>query len=239
MSELSHPWNLDPAAAVALQKDLRSRVLLHPLATPPKFIAGADLSYEIGSDVLYAGIIVFTFPDFQPVEVSLIKGEATFPYTPGLLSFREIPHLVRAWQALTTPPDLLVMDGHGIAHPRKFGVASHFGVLMDVPTIGCAKKHLNGHFDPPAASAHSTSPLLTKPNGEQIGWVYRTQEGIKPVWVSPGHKIDMESTREIMAQCVGTYRIPIPTRWADIWVNKIRRGDAEVGVHPISSLPPM
>ena len=233
MSKFHHPWDLSPKEAVKLQKELAERVRIKPLADTPRFIGGADLSYEIESDVLYAGIIVFTFPDLEPVEVSLIKGEAEFPYVPGLLSFREIPHLVRAWEALTHPPDLLVMDGHGIAHPRRFGVASHFGVLMDVPTIGCAKKHLTGYYELPGEEAGSASPLLKKEGGEQFGWIFRNQTGIKPVWISPGHQIDLEGTLQIMSQVRGEYRIPVPTRYADMWVNQIRRGEAEVGVHAL------
>ncbi|HMV47191.1 MAG TPA: deoxyribonuclease V [Blastocatellia bacterium] len=223
MPPLPHSWDLTPSEAVAVQKDLRSRVRLEPLRREIKTIAGADISYNKYSEVLYAGIVVLGLPDLQIVESVGVRSISRFPYVPGLLSFREIPPLLEAWEKLQTKPDVLVLDGQGIAHPRRMGVASHIGVLLDWPTIGCAKSILIGKHGELAPEAGSRSPLVDR--GEQIGFALRTRKNVTPVYVSPGHLTDLDSAAELMLRAVTKYRLPEPTRQAHLLVNEIRRAD--------------
>ena len=218
-----HEWNLSPTAAVALQKDLKSRLQLQPLTQKPQFIAGADLSFDPGSDTVYAGIVVLSFPDLQIVEERGLQTTAPFPYVPGLLSFRESPAILEVWQQLENTPDLLVTDGQGTAHPRGFGIACHLGLWLDIPTIGCAKTLLCGHFETPAETRGAWSPLIYK--SQTIGAALRTKTRVSPVYVSPGNRIDLQSSIEILLRCDGGYRVPEPTRRAHLFVNRLRAGE--------------
>jgi deoxyribonuclease V len=155
-----------------------------------------------------------------------------FPYIPGLLSFREIPALYAAWQALTEKPDVLAMDGHGINHPRRLGIATHFGLITGQATLGFAKNHLTGNYREPGPQKGDFSNVIDQ--GEKIGYVLRTRKRVKPIWVSPGHKISMNQSLEIALHCSRGLRIPEPTRQAHLMVNELRRGEIEVGV---KSLP--
>jgi deoxyribonuclease V len=228
MDSLSHNWNVSPKEAVEIQKKLQNKVKLQPLEMTLghkiRTIAGADISFNRFEDDVYAGFIVLSYPDLKEIARSLVKSTATFPYIPGLLSFREIPSLLEAWEKLQTKPDLVVVDGQGIAHPRRLGIASHFGIIANVPTIGSAKSLLTGTFDEPAASAGSLSSIHDryKPD-EIIGAAIRTKVRSKPIIVSPGHLITMEESISIMLECGRGYRIPEPTRLAHEMVNEFRR----------------
>lgn len=226
-----HKWDLSPKEAIQVQKEWAEKVELSPFEEYPSIIGGADISFEIGGDTIYAGIVTLDFDSLNLRSLSLIKDRMPFPYIPGLLSFREIPSLIKAWQAITEKPKVMVMDGQGIAHTRRFGLASHFGVLTDMPCLGCAKKRFIGTYRMPPEEADSYSKLLDGEDPEQIGWVLRTRKSVKPVFISPGHKLDMDDALRIMRRSVKGYRIPEPTRQAHLAVNAFRRGELDQGTY--------
>lgn len=218
-----HDWNLPPTAAVALQKELSARVQPAPIdLSQVHTIAGADISFNKYSTTIYAGIVVLKFPSLEIIEKTGVVTQTTFPYIPGLLSFREIPALLEAWGKLDAEPDVLVCDGHGIAHPRRLGIAAHAGVWLGKPTIGCAKSVLVGKFEEPAATRGSWSPLVHK--NETIGAALRTKNNVSPIYVSPGNLCDLDSARELLLRCNTGYRLPEPTRQAHLFVNQLRLG---------------
>lgn len=212
--------HLTPAEAVALQKELRDKVQLTPLQHAVKTVAGADISFNKFSETVYAGIVVLSYPDMKLIAQSGVVTCTTFPYIPGLLGFREVPALAEAWNKLETKPDVLILDGHGIAHPRRMGIATHFGLVAHTPTFGCAKSLLTGKYEEPGPTPGSTS--LLKAKDEIIGTVLRTKLRCKPVFISPGHLITMQQSLEIIGHCMGKYRIPEPTRLAHLFVNQLR-----------------
>src|SRR5215831_15840865 len=221
MTSLSlHSWDLTRGEAVAVQQRLRNLVRLQPLTRPVRAIAGADISYNKFSEFVYAGIVVLSLPDLRIVETAGVRSVAKFPYVPGLLSFREAPSLLEAWEKLKTKPDVLMLDGQGIAHPRRFGIACHVGVLLDLPTIGCAKSILVGRYGELGLQAGSRSPLVDR--GEQVGVALRTKSKVSPVYVSPGHLIDLDSAVDLVLRSTGKYRQPEPTRQAHLLVNRLR-----------------
>lgn len=204
-----------------LQERLRSRVKAEDRPEPVRTIAGADLAFDPDTQIAFAGVIVYRFPQLEEVERCSVCRPLRFPYVPGLLSFREIPLLAAAFARLRSEPDLLMIDGHGRAHPRLFGIACHVGVLYDKPTIGCAKSLLVGEHKEPARRAGSTTPLLF--HGEQVGTVLRTRAAVKPIYVTVGHGISLESAVRLVAECMDGLRIPKPTREADHYVRDLRR----------------
>jgi deoxyribonuclease V len=219
-----HSWDLDTSAAVALQKELASRIDVCTPVDRCELIAGADISYNRFSGRYYAGVVVLRTHDWSIVEKQQVIGESPFPYEPGLLTFREGPIVLEALARLESAPELFMFDGQGRAHPRRFGLACHLGLWLDRPSLGCAKSRLIGRFERLANEAGSTAPL-TADDGEILGKVVRTREGVQPVYVSAGHKIDLESAvRWTLASCQG-YRIPEPTRQAHLHVNELRRQD--------------
>lgn len=224
---LTHPWNLTPDEAITLQKELRQQIDLSPMTKPVSYIAGADISFNKYSDVVYAGFVLLELKSLEVIAHSVVVGTATFPYVPGLLSFREIPSLLQAWEQLPWRPDVVMLDGQGIAHPRRLGIATHFGLYTGWPTFGCAKSLLTGKYTPPALEAGSTSDLLDK--AEKIGTVVRTKNKVNPVFVSAGNLISQEQSVALTLQCVTKYRIPEPTRQAHLLVNQLRRGEIEAG----------
>ncbi len=226
--KILHPWNVTPDEAIKIQNKLRDLVKVENLKTEINYIAGADISFDKGSNVVYAGIAVLKFPELEEIERSLVIMEVSFPYIPGLLSFRESPALIKAWEKIEVVPDVVVIDGQGIAHPRRFGIASHFGVLIDRPTIGCAKSLLIGKYDEPAEKAGSYSYLYD--SGEIVGVALRTRDNVQPVFVSIGHKITLEESIKIILQTVKGFRIPEPTRHAHNLVNALRRGEIKPGM---------
>jgi deoxyribonuclease V len=225
-----HSWNVSPAEAVAVQQQLRDRVVIRPLPDQISLVAGADISYNKFSEVVYAAIVVLRLPELEVVTTSGVVSTMTFPYVPGLLSFREAPSLIEAWKNLDVRPDVLMLDGQGIAHPRRLGIASHFGLLIDLPTVGCAKTVLTGRYEEPAEQAGSFSPLIHR--GETIGAALRTKDRVSPVFISPGHLADLPTSIALALKCVrgyadhrSKYRIPEPTRLAHLLVNAMRRGE--------------
>ncbi|MBW8686909.1 deoxyribonuclease V [Chitinophaga rhizophila] len=227
--------NLKVTAATEIQNNLRENIIVKPREFPINIIAGADISFNKFSTTVYAGVILLQFPELVPVGYSVIKKEVLFPYVPGYLAFREVPALMEAWDNLPQKPDLLVVDGHGIAHPRRMGIAAHFGVVAGTPTVGCAKKVLCGQFEEPASIKGSHSPLIFK--NEVVGAALRTKNAVKPVFVSPGHLMDVPSTIDIISQCIGRYRLPEPTRMAHNLVNQFRLGEISEGYTDLRQLP--
>lgn len=219
--ERLHDWNLTPTEAVALQRELAARVKAGPTLERCDLIAGADVSYRRFSNTMYAGVVVLRMADLTVVERRGAVFETRFPYVPGLLSFREAPALLKALAQVESEPDVVVFDGQGFAHPRRFGLACHVGLWLNRPCLGCAKSRLTGAFKRLGMKAESCAPLVD--HDEMIGAVVRTKTGVKPVFVSVGHRIDLESAvRTVLAARAG-YRIPEPTRLADQHVKALRR----------------
>ena len=183
------------------------------LVDPPAFIAGADVGFEQEGAVTRAAIAILRYPSLELVEYQVARVATTMPYIPGFLSFRETPALLAAWEQLSQKPDLLFVDGHGISHPRRLGVASHFGLLVDVPTIGVAKKRLCGKFELLGDEPGALAPLQDK--GEQLAWVLRSKARCNPLFVSTGHRVGLDSALMWVERCLKGYRLPEPTRWAD------------------------
>ncbi|GLR09011.1 deoxyribonuclease V [Mixta theicola] len=180
---------------------------------PPRLIGGADVGFEQGGDVTRAAMIILEYPSLKLIEYKVARIATIMPYIPGFLSFREYPALLAAWELLEQKPDLLFVDGHGISHPRRLGVASHFGMLVDVPTIGVAKRRLCGRFEPLDEEPGSQQPLMDK--GEKIGWVWRSKKRCNPLFVSTGHRVSIDTALQWVQNCMAGYRLPEPTRWAD------------------------
>ncbi len=213
--------------ATLLQRELRARVDTAERDLSVGVIGGADISLNRFSPTIYAGIVLLSFPALQPIGWSLVKAETHFPYVPGYLAFREVPALVEAWKQLAVKPDVLVVDGHGIAHPRRLGIATHFGVATGQPTVGCAKKLLTGRYEPPGSTLGEHTPIMS--GAEQIGFAFRSKSNVAPVFVSPGHRVGMSGSLQLIRKCVGRYRIPEPTRLAHELVNRFRRGELAAG----------
>jgi deoxyribonuclease V len=216
-----HKWNVSYHEAVAIQNLLRGNIDFSPLSRTAKIVAGADVAYDKRSDRLFAAIVVLRIRPFETLEQVVVEGKATFPYIPGLLSFREAPVVMKAFEKLSVRPDVLMCDGQGVAHPRGFGLASHLGVLLDVPTIGCAKNRLCGTHREVGPDAGNYVSL--KLEGKTIGSVVRTRAGVKPVYVSVGHRIDLPGAIRLVLRCSRGYRIPEPTRQAHLLVNRQRK----------------
>ncbi len=211
------------AEAFEIQRELREKVVCTREFGELSTIAGADIAVLKGEGKLVCGIMVFSYPEMDEIERVSAVVEENFPYIPGLLAFREGPAIIETYERLKNKPDLIMIDGQGIAHPRGFGIACHVGVLLDVPALGVAKKRLYGKFEEPGRKRGSWTRLVSGQGGT-IGAVLRTRDGVKPVFVSVGHRIDLDSAREIALSCAKGYRIPEPTRRADKFVAEIKRG---------------
>jgi deoxyribonuclease V len=220
-------WPRTPRAAIALQKRLRPHLILAGGPRAPKTVAGADLAYDLETDRLYAVVVVLSFPALELLETVSVVRRVTFPYVPGLLSFREAPAVLSAWKRLRRPADLLLCDGQGIAHPRGIGLASHIGLVLDVPTVGCAKSLLVGTHGPLGRRRGSTSPL--RHDGRVVGAAVRTRDGVNPLYVSPGHRVGIAAAVRLALACGAGFRVPEPTRLADRIVGRLRRGAAASG----------
>lgn len=214
-------WNLTPRQAMRLQEHLREQLVLEDRLGPVQSVAGADLAFDPETDMAFAGVIVYRFPELEEVERRMACRKLRFPYVPGLLSFREGPALLAAFRLLRTEPDVILIDGHGLAHPRRFGIACHLGLLLDKPTIGCAKSLLVGEHAEPNSRAGSTAPLTL--DGEQLGVVLRTRERVKPIYVTQGHRVSLATAVDLVKGCLDGYRIPKPTREADHYVRNLRQ----------------
>ena len=217
-------WDLTVAEARERQQQMRSRlVTTPPPGFAPRFVAGADVSAERFKHYGYAAIVVIDLQTGETVDEGAAAMELRFPYVPGYLSFREIPPLDAAWGMLRVRPDVVVFDGHGYAHPRRFGLACHGGVVWDVPSVGCAKNPFIGTFEPVADERGATSAIIHE--GETIGSVVRTRAGAKPLYVSAGHRMDLPTAVDLVLRLAPKYRQPETTRRAHHRVNEMRRAD--------------
>ncbi len=209
-----HRWQLSPTQAVGLQRQLSRRVSKTGEVTAPRFVAGVDIAVGKAGEMAQAAIVVLSYPELRLVEVEAAQGKLDFPYIPGLLSFRESPLILAACQKLSLSPDLIMVDGQGIAHPRRLGIASHLGLILDIPTIGCAKSRLCGSHQEPGRESGSYAVVTDR--GETVGVALRTKNGVKPVYVSTGHKISLENAIYWVLEYCRGYRLPEPTRLAHL-----------------------
>lgn len=216
-----HRWDVFPEEAIKIQNRLRAQLDLRSEPERIETIAGIDVSYAKGSDWLFAAVVVLRVRDLHVLDSASATATVSFPYIPGLLSFRECPAVLQAWEKLRVKPDCLMCDGQGIAHPRRLGIASHLGLWLDMPSIGCAKSLLVGEYREPGLKRGSIEPLYHRK--EQVGVILRTKDGVQPVFVSQGHKITLQRAIETVLACCTKYRLPEPTRQAHLLVNEIRR----------------
>ena len=218
---ISHSWNLTTSDAFQLQESLAAKVIKEDCFDELNYIAGVDVAYEKQGDKLCAAVVVLESKSLEVVETTTAIDVARFPYVSGLFSFRELPPICQALAKLKIVPDLIVCDAQGIAHPRRFGLACHLGVLFDIPTIGCGKTRLVGEASIPGANRDDFSPLCD--NGEIIGRVLRTQDGIKPLYVSIGHRVSLSTACDWVLRLCPKYRLPQTTRFADQLVRQCLR----------------
>lgn len=205
-----HPWRVSPQEGMAIQRELGRWVVAEDRLGPVRTVGGVDVSAQRG--MARAAVVTLSFPELVPLESSVATLPLEMPYIPGLLSFREAPAILAALERLSALPDLLIVDGQGIAHPRRLGIAAHLGALLDHPAIGCAKSRLCGTHDEPGWAAGSQAPL--RDGGETIGAVVRTRTGVRPVYVSVGHRLGLETAIRYVLACCTRYRLPETTRWA-------------------------
>jgi deoxyribonuclease V len=207
---ISHPWVVSPEQAKEIQRSLRQHVVTLPLDNQPEIVAGVDVS--VRDERTRSAVVLLSFPELEPLEAATAERPAEFPYIPGLLAFREGPVVLEALKKLTRRPDVLIFDAQGSAHPRRMGLATHLGVLLDMPSVGCAKSRLCGEYTEPDAKRGSWTRLWDD-NGV-IGAVVRTRDNVKPVFVSVGHRVSLHRAVELVLDCAPNYRLPETTRWA-------------------------
>jgi deoxyribonuclease V len=207
-----HSWDISPTEAIAIQQQLRGEVVRENQLGLVRHVAGVDVGFEEGGRITRAAVAVLGFPALERVDHVIFRTPTCFPYVPGLLSFREVPAVIGALEKLTVIPDLLLCDGQGIAHPRRFGIASHLGLLCGIPSIGVAKTRLIGEHGPVPEGRGEWVPLLD--HGETIGAVLRSRPGVKPLYISIGHRVSLATALDYAMACVTRYRLPETTRWA-------------------------
>jgi deoxyribonuclease V len=217
-----HDWDLSYKEAIEIQRSLASQVRFTAMKGKPKIIAGLDCAFSKDGKRIFAAAIVIDSSDFSIIETAIVSRKIDFPYIPGLLSFREAPVCIDAIEKLKNTSDVFIVDGQGFAHPRRLGIASHIGLLIDKPTIGCAKSRLIGTFEEPGNKKGSFSPLVD--SDEEIGVVLRTRTDVKPVYVSIGHKCALDDAISIVLDCTTKYRLPKPSRLAHQLVGKAKLG---------------
>jgi len=217
-----HRWDVAYREAVAIQQELKEKLILHDedVLKPIKTVAGADISYTKEDGLFFAAVVLLSWPAMNIIEEASSIEEVRFPYIPGLLTFREGPPLLKAFEKLNHYPDAVIFDGQGIAHPRGIGLASHIGLLLDIPTIGCAKTRLIGSYGVVGDRVGDCASLIY--NDQAIGAVLRTREKVKPVFVSQGHRIGLQKAVEVVLSCCNGYRLPEPVRRAHLTVNRLR-----------------
>ncbi|MBW8015913.1 MAG: deoxyribonuclease V [Planctomycetes bacterium] len=215
-----HKWDITYEEARSLQEHLASKLRFTPVRKTPKLIAGIDCAFSKDGKRIGAAVIVMDFPELNVIETKTATAEVTYPYIPGLLSFREAPVCIKAVEKLENTPDVFLVDGQGIAHQRKLGLAAHLGLFFDKPTIGCAKSRLVGEYKEPEKEKGSYSPLTYK--GEQIGAVVRTRTNVKPLFISVGNKCGLDFAIKTTLACTKKYRLPEPTRLAHQTVTKLK-----------------
>ena len=209
-----HSWQVNIAEALDIQHKLSVQVSKTNEVTVPRFVAGVDISVKKAQGLATGAVVVLSYPELKLVEVEVVNGKPEFPYVPGLLSFRESPLTLAACERLTITPDLILVDGQGIAHPRRVGLASHLGLFLDIPTIGCAKSLLCGSHEIPGVEPGSYAEVVDR--GEIIGAALRTKHGVRPIYVSIGHKVDLQTAIHWVLECCRGYRLPEPTRFAHL-----------------------
>ena len=212
--ESLHSWQVSIAQALEIQQRLAAQVSKISEVTTPRFIAGVDISVGKREGIATGAVVVLQYPELSVAEIKIARGKLDFPYIPGLLSFRESPLTLAACQKLTITPDLILVDGQGIAHPRRLGLASHLGLWLNTPTIGCAKSLLCGNHEVPGLEPGSYTEIADR--GEIIGAALRTKPRVKPVYVSIGHKVDLQTAIQWVMNCCHGYRLPEPTRLAHL-----------------------
>lgn len=227
----SNYGQLTIAEAKLIQENLGEQINLSPMEGEIKTIAGADISLDINCEKVYAGMVVLSYPDLKPIAYSLVETINMFPYVPGYLAFREIPALLKVYEQIPVKPDCIMFDGNGILHARRLGIATHFGVLTDTVTLGCAKKKLAGNYADPGEMKGDYSLVTDK--GDTIGYALRSKLNVKPVFISPGHKMSLKDSMDITLQCLGKHRLPEPTRRAHEFVNRFRIGELKEGFHEL------
>ncbi len=221
-------WSLSPKEAIELQKKLKAKIRLEPLKQQPKLIGGAEVSMNLFSTDGFAGFVTLDLRSLEEVSHAVVKNKINFPYIPGLLSFREIPTLLLSWEKLKIKPDVVIVDGVGIAHPRRMGIATHLGLILGVPTIGCSKKLLTGICKEPENTPGAISYIYDKYNPEEVlGAALRSKKNVKPIFISPGHLITLSESIKIAKQCLRKHRLPEATRLAHNTVNRYRLKDLE------------
>ena len=208
-----HRWKVTPARARAIQSRLAGLVETRDRLGPVRTVGGTDLAFEDGGRTARAAVVVLAFPSLELLDWAVARKPVGFPSVPGLLSFREIPALLAAWRKLKARPDVVLCDGQGRAHPRRIGIASHFGLVADVPTVGVAKSRLVGSHREPGAKRGAAARLMD--GDEQIGLVLRTRDGVRPLYVSTGHRVSLPTAKKLVLACAPNYRLPETTRWAD------------------------
>ncbi len=222
-----HKWNINVKEALDIQRTYSKYVIQKKLDKKIKIVAGCDVAFKKDSNIACAGIILLSFPKLDVIFEKIIFSEVKFPYIPGFLSFRETPVLLKLFKSVPYEIDLIFVDGNGIAHPRKFGIASHLGVILDLPTIGCGKTYLLGEYNEPENQAGSYSMLFYK--DEIVGAVVRTKNNVKPIFVSVGHKVCLDDAINYTLKFCKGYRIPEPIRKAHILVNSyLKKGNKKV-----------
>lgn len=219
-----HEWPKNPNDAVKIQLQLKSRVTLLSQCENPEIITAVDTAYNEKANRLYAAAVTLKYPEMENVERAVAEMEAEFPYIPALLAFREGPVILKALCRLNIRPDVIIYPGHGIAHPRSFGMACHLGLLTDIPSIGCAKKRLVGDFRPPSAEKGSCSSLFV--SNVEVGFVYRTKSAVKPMYITPGYKCSIRNAIDVVVGCLTQYRMPEPLRLAHLFANKYKHSAA-------------
>ncbi len=215
-----HHWNVSPKEAVKIQKSLADKILIRPRPAHLNYIAGADIAYNKRSNYFFAAVVILDYSTLETVEIQTASGISTFPYISGLLSFREIPLLIKCFEKISIIPDVVMCDSQGYAHPRRFGLACHLGLLLNLPTIGCAKSRLIGDGKLPDYRKGNYTDLIDK--NELIGAILRSKDNTNPLFISPGHLININKSVEIVLKSCVRYRIPEPTRRAHIEVNRVR-----------------
>ena len=217
-----HGWDLSYREAIALQKTLAGQVTLcDEQCARPMTVAGVDVSYQRHGELFFAAVVLLRLPDLVPIEEVTAQRRVTFPYVPGLLSFRELPVVLDAFRQLQQVPEAVLVDGQGIAHPRRLGLASHLGLWLDLPTVGCAKSRLCGEHRIVGHLRGDHVPLLL--DGDTVGAVLTTRSGVKPLYISPGHRLSVNSAVELTLRSGGRYRLPEPTRLAHHLANRARQ----------------
>ncbi len=213
MQSQRHAWPLTVEEAIAIQEQLRDEIITSDQLGTVQYVAGVDMGFEAAGTISRAAVAVLSFPDLQLQESAIARRPTSFPYIPGFLSFREIPAVLDALEKINTMPDLILCDGQGIAHPRRFGIACHLGLLVNMPTIGVAKSLLVGKHESVLEEKGSWQPLRHR--NETIGAVLRTRRGTKPLYISSGHRVSLPTAIEYVLRCTPKYRLPETTRIAD------------------------